>query len=497
MDAGLHLKLSLLRGETASPMDMADFGRLSAIELRTQTKPALSDRLAVAVMGMIASGNLAPGARLPPERRIAEAVPASRVCVRSALERLKADGYIEAVQGSGTRVVAIEAGTRLGALIRANEENLADLRGFVAFLDRCIVQRLVHRSPPATLEQAARDTGSQPIGDHPQDLAEQETGLRVALASATGNPVYRLVANQLSRGMHSLFGHAFRLAGPDAGAEATQRRQELAAGLLAGDVEAASAALSRAIAVPAEVCRAGTNGSGGDASILRALAVAGPEQLKDRLAREIAGMIATGRACDGDRLISERRLAQLFEVSRASVREALATLKAEGIIASDQRFGTRIVDARSELAAFAAADLDHLKTMARLRGYLEVWAAGRAAERGSEADLEDLRRILTELRRPNLTPRRRIDLDMRLHLTIARAAGSAVQLYITEVLRDLMMAYFDTSLTVFMAGPGRDAMLLDHHTRIVAAILARDVAEAEQAMSEHCGAFSNRYEALG
>lgn len=497
MDVGLQLKLSLLRGESASPMDLADFGRLSSIELRTQTKPALSDRLAVAVLGMIASGNLAPGTRLPPERRIAEAVPASRVCVRSALDRLKSEGYIEAVQGSGTRVVPSGSSARLDVLLRANEENLEDLRGFVGFLDRCIVERLVFRSNAAAMEAALSAIADHPLADRPQNIAEQETDLRFALASATGNPVYRLVADQLRRGLRSLFGHAFRSSSAEARELAAARRRALARGLGSGNVEAALAALSGAITPGPAAQGWDEDIAAASESVLRGLAVAGPAQLKDRLAREIAGMIATGRACDGEHLISERRLAQLFGVSRASVREALATLKADGMIAADQRFGTRVVDARSELAAFAAADLDHLKTMARLRGYLEVWAAGRAAERGSEADLEDLRRILTELRRPNLGPRRRIDLDMRLHLTIARAAGSAVQLYITEVLRDLMMAYFDTSLTVFMAGPARDAMLLDHHTRIVTAILARDVPEAERAMSEHCGAFSNRYEGLG
>jgi len=476
-------------------MDLADFGRLSALDLRTQTKPALSDRLAVAFLGMIASGNLAPGARLPAERRIAEAVPASRVCVRSALDRLKSEGYIEAVRGSGTRVVPIAGSAPLDELVRANQENLEDLKGFVAFLDRCVVERIVHRSPRTVIEAAAKAILEPPDIPDPKDPASAETELRMRLAQATGNPIYQLVTDQLRRGMRSLFAHSFR-AGRAHAAIVREHRTRLAGALRALDVDAALEALSLSISSPVALPSDGACAASHE-SILRELAIAGPEQLKDRIARVLAGLIATGRIRNGDRLLSERRLAQLFGVSRASVREALALLKAEGIVAADERSRTRVVDARSELASFATADLDHLKTMARLRGYLEVWAAGRAAERGCEGDFEDLRRIMTELRRPHLSARRRIDLDMRLHLTIARAAGSAVQLYIAEVLGDLMMAYFDTSLTVFAAGPARDAMLLDHHTQIVTAILARDVEGAERAMSEHCGAFSNRYETFG
>lgn len=496
MHGGLHLKLSLLRGETACPIDLSDFGRLSTIDLRTQTKSALSDRLAVTVLSMIASGDLAPGARLPSERKIAQAVPASRVCVRSALGRLKSDGYIEAVQGSGTRVVPIEASSRLLSLIQANRENLKDLANFLEFLDRCVIERIIHRGDSTSVEEAASIALDLAVAC-PASFADRETELRIQLADATGNPIYRLVTHQLRRGMRSLFGQSFGSAGAVDARALRERCVALARSLRSGDVESSLAALSLPITSAVAGSQAVAPRETAVEAILRELAVDGPEQLKDRLARELAGMIATGRACEGDRLLSERRLAQLFGVSRASVREALVTLKVEGIIEADERFGTRVVDARSELAAFATADIDHLRTMARLRGFLEVWAAGRAAERGAEADFEDLRRILTELRRPHLSPRRRIDLDMRLHLTIARAAGSAVQLFITEVLRDLMMAYFDTSLTVFVAGPDRDAMLLEHHTQIVSAILARDVAGAELAMSEHCGAFSNRYEAVG
>ncbi|WP_187371478.1 GntR family transcriptional regulator [Methylobacterium oryzihabitans] len=477
-------------------MDLADFGRLAAIDLRTQTKSARSDRLAVAMLEMIASGRLPPGARLPPERRIAEAASASRVCVRSALDRLKLDGYIEAVQGSGTRVVSLERSERLIPLIRANQENLEDLQDFVAFLDRCVLDHLLRRAPDAALARAADAVAGPCAGPGTRAPAEDELRLRLVLAEASGSPIYAMITGQLARGIRSLFGSRLRAAGEAGLGRLDGERLALAAALARRDAAAAQAALASRAAILrglASTPPAAGAGAPREEAILRDLAVASPEQLKDRLTREIAGMIATGHARDGARLLSERRLAALFGVSRASVREALAALKAEGIVVADERCGTRAVDA---LTSLAAADLDHLQTMSRLRGYLEVWAASRAAERGSDRDFADLRRILAEMGRSHLSARRRIDLDLRLHLTIARAAGSAVHLYITEVLRDLMTAYFDYSLTTPAIGGGRDAMLLRHHTQIVTAILARDTLAAGRAMAEHCGAFSDRYAML-
>ena len=56
----------------------------------------------------IASGELAPGDRLPGERQLSETLQVSRVSVRSALQNLKAQGLLSSVQGGGTHVVAVD-----------------------------------------------------------------------------------------------------------------------------------------------------------------------------------------------------------------------------------------------------------------------------------------------------------------------------------------------------------------------------------------------------
>lgn len=74
-----------------------------------------SSALHSAVRQSVLDGRLAPGTRLPAEREFAEAVGASRTLVTSALERLRADGFVESRRGAGSWVVLPEGGTEAGS----------------------------------------------------------------------------------------------------------------------------------------------------------------------------------------------------------------------------------------------------------------------------------------------------------------------------------------------------------------------------------------------
>jgi DNA-binding FadR family transcriptional regulator len=67
---------------------------------------SVADWVADELKRHIASGELAPGDRLPGERQLSDALSVSRVSVRSALQNLKAQGLLSSVQGGGTHVVA-------------------------------------------------------------------------------------------------------------------------------------------------------------------------------------------------------------------------------------------------------------------------------------------------------------------------------------------------------------------------------------------------------
>ncbi len=495
----LDLKLSLLRGETPSPLDLDSFAGADRIRLRAQTKSAFSDRLAVRLLSLMASGRLPPGARLPPERQIAETVAVSRVCVRTALERLKNHGYLSSIQGSGTRVAECRDGGSLALLIGANATNLRDLVEVCGHLESWALVRAMRRGPS---EARHRLVGllTRPTSVH---FAQREAEIRFALAEATQSEVFLWLMRHLSGGLERA------QASPSAETERALQRASLqwAEALQQDDVPAARRALDlrSALLLQATVHEGGILRPGaadlleGDA-LLAALAVTQPDQLSARLVSQIGALISQADLGNGAKLPSERQLADLFGVSRMSVREALGALKEQGLVRASARSGTHVsqapfADMRQDLGAIVQRSEANLMDVCALRHYLEAWSARRAAACARPEDLADMRRIIGEMRRPIPVLRRKIDLDFRLHLTITRATGSAVALYITEVLREVYSSYFDYTLTE-MFSPQRDHLLLEQHMAIVDAITAGDPERAGAAMEAHCHIFRNLYGVL-
>ena len=68
-----------------------------------------------------------------------------------------------------------------------------------------------------------------------------------------------------------------------------------------------------------------------------------PEGLADRVYRELLAQIIAGQWREGDRLSTEQALAEQFNTSRPTVREALSRLRADGIVTSRQGAGTFVV----------------------------------------------------------------------------------------------------------------------------------------------------------
>lgn len=152
----------------------------------------VSDWVAEQLLGRIARGELVPGTRLPGERQLAEQLRVSRVSVRAALQALKTQGFLTAVQGGGTRVVS-SAGAMdqaLTAMVRSQLDNLLDLVEIRRALESWAARRAAERATPeqrATLRQvlaameAPADEGHQAVTD---------MDFHLELARAAGSPVY-------------------------------------------------------------------------------------------------------------------------------------------------------------------------------------------------------------------------------------------------------------------------------------------------------------------
>lgn len=162
---------------------------------------------------------------------------------------------------------------------------------------------------------------------------------------------------------------------------------------------------------------------------------------------QIQGQIQTGRLKAGDRLPSERDLAQALGVSRVAVREAVGVLKAFGVartaVGSGAEAGTfldaapadalsRLLEMHVLLASVATADL------VRARIALERESARLAASNAREADWAQLRVHLDAMADPSCGVADFNAHDAAFHVAIARASGNPLVAELTTALRNAM-----------------------------------------------------------
>jgi GntR family transcriptional repressor for pyruvate dehydrogenase complex len=187
----------------------------------------------------------------------------------------------------------------------------------------------------------------------------------------------------------------------------------------------------------------------------------------------------------GDRLLSERELAQRLGVSRTSVRQALTALKVGGLV--DIRHGDGVYLVRSPedvVPSLAQSLLDshaQLPAVMEVREALETQTARLAARRRTEADLDEMRRALTEMSTVLDAGEDAADADRRFHGAIAAASHNEFLVSLMDQLAD----HIDQTRRASLSRPGRPPRSLMAHDAILHAIEAQDEDGAAQAMRDH------------
>jgi len=194
----------------------------------------------------------------------------------------------------------------------------------------------------------------------------------------------------------------------------------------------------------------------------------------------LAGLLQQGRLKPGDRLPSERALAQRIGVSRATIREALRAMQLKGLIVSRRGAGSFIAGGRPEDLADALHHLA-LQDIFELRLLIEPSIAALAAERATRQDLLRLESILQQQERELKEKRMAGVTDAAFHSALAEATHNRALLQIGATLMKVISPSRNESLQT----QERARLSLASHRRIVGAIQAGDSAEARHAMEEH------------
>ncbi|HET7787965.1 MAG TPA: FadR/GntR family transcriptional regulator [Myxococcales bacterium] len=206
----------------------------------------------------------------------------------------------------------------------------------------------------------------------------------------------------------------------------------------------------------------------------------------EQVLRQIQQQIASGRLKPGDKLPPERVLAQRFQVSRSSIRDAIQALQTLRLVRSRQGGATAVceISADSLVSPLSQALKENQGLVAELmeaRKMIEPVLAARAAANATDLDvarLEDvLRRQAEKMRRGEPI----IEEDSEFHYAIAVAARNSVVQRMVDMLMDLLRE----NRVRGMQGPGRPQRSLAGHRRVVDAIRRRDARAAQAAMLRH------------
>ena len=127
-----------------------------------------------------------------------------------------------------------------------------------------------------------------------------------------------------------------------------------------------------------------------------------PKKISSQIADQIRASILAGDFSPGDKLPPERELAEMFGVSRPSVREALNLLTASGMVMSYQGGGTVVLslldmDKDNALSDLIRQQQERALDVMEVRKGLESWTAFYAAQRANQADIERMDEILSSM----------------------------------------------------------------------------------------------------
>jgi len=212
------------------------------------------------------------------------------------------------------------------------------------------------------------------------------------------------------------------------------------------------------------------------------------EALPLRVASVLNREIDRGELNPGARLPTEQQLAEKFGVSRNVVREAIAQLRADGVVEARQGVGAFVL-APEQRAAIRidreALKLDaNMERLFELRRILETESAALAAARRDQSHLDAIKAALDHMGGEERWEEGSIDADLLFHREIARATNNAyIHTFISFVCEQIRQSIHYARLT----NPLHDLIEVNvgEHVRIYDALAAGDPIAAGKAMRAH------------
>ena len=224
-----------------------------------------------------------------------------------------------------------------------------------------------------------------------------------------------------------------------------------------------------------------------------------PMRASSDVIAQIRRAILSGQYRPGDRLPTEREMAQQFGVSRVTVRDALRALEANGLVKVKVGGQGGPYVSEPDIALLSDSFGTHLQLrgttfqeLAEARMALETTAAQLAATRATDEDLEALEAAIHgPIQPPPSDPASASAYSLDFHSALVIAAHNQALLAMFRATRALIQQAFDT---LHAQQPDMAVAARNTHSELYAAIAAHDAQHASNLMRAHLEEFAARAE---
>ncbi len=208
--------------------------------------------------------------------------------------------------------------------------------------------------------------------------------------------------------------------------------------------------------------------------------------VRERISDKLASLVASGILNIGDELPSERELASLLAVSRETVRGAIQTLAAEGIVEITRGARTRVVSRAIDtlkigVASPHAINSYDIESVHHARLLVERAVVAEAAARIDDETLARLEQSLAIQKQTTRDALHFLICDREFHLAIYRSAGNPL---LADFVVDLYTFMLDHR-RVAVSRPGAIEQSYRDHVAIYEALRARDPPAVVEAFGRH------------
>lgn len=215
-----------------------------------------------------------------------------------------------------------------------------------------------------------------------------------------------------------------------------------------------------------------------------------PKKISEEIVEQVKELVFSGKLAPGEKLPSERELAKSLSVSRVSLREALNTLQAMGLLEIQQGNRTFVrpmttLSIYNPLVAFSVNSNSNVLKLFEVRKYLEIGSVALAAERATRQEIKLLEKILKVMKEDLEKGRLGAKADLDFHATIAAATHNQAYFHIMCTIHDLLQEKLRNAWGGVFKKKDRRKKLFDQHQTICKAIEEHDVQRATEATAIH------------